>query len=470
MLFRPAGKRNGYSACVIKTDIVGTSTPSASSNVSTVGEAAEVWRADERWLLVERIVASTGFQRAAQLRHILEHITRVTIEQPGTALREYEIACDVLGRRSTFDPTSDNIVRQQMSQLRRRLEQYYEENPREELRLTIPKGSYAPHFDRQVAAPVQENTPVVAHAVHTHGEYTKSKKGVTLTWPVFTVLAAVSLAAVLLALWLVRNKADRTLPVTSGSESGNAFVQYLVKANGPIMIVQPDLSLSIVQNALSLDLSAQDYSQPNFLSGKIAAVPDPALRDVLQQIGSRHATSVDEAAALTEIRDDLAARGKTTSIRFARDLHTRDLGDGNLVLIGSRRSDPWTLLFTKNTVFQFVSAGNGFYQYMNTQPQPGEQQLYVPYEQHDGNIASYVDVVFGPNLTKSGYALVINGSDAVANVAAARYLFRGKLRPDIVALLQKPDLSRFELFLRGSHAENEAEDTFELVSVRSSTN
>jgi hypothetical protein len=114
----------------------------------------------ERWKLVQRIVASPGFQRAAQLRAMLQYVAEFAILHQGDSLHEYDIARDVLGRRSDFDPASDNIVRVQASHLRRKLEQYFvAEGLSEPLVLTIPKSSYVPHF--QAVAPVAQILPSV---------------------------------------------------------------------------------------------------------------------------------------------------------------------------------------------------------------------------------------------------------------------------------------------------------------------
>lgn len=65
---------------------------------------------DPRWLLVGRVLASKGFHRADQLRKILLYVSRSAILQPDQVLHEYDIACEVLQRRSNFDPANDNIV------------------------------------------------------------------------------------------------------------------------------------------------------------------------------------------------------------------------------------------------------------------------------------------------------------------------------------------------------------------------
>lgn len=236
--------------------------------------------------------------------------------------------------------------------------------------------------------------------------------------------------------------------------------------NGSVSIVEPDLALMIVQNFAGLDVSAQDYGQPDYLKNRIAAVDNPETRALLSAIAARRITNVEEAATSADIQNELVRLGKRTKVSFARDMHARDLSEGNLILIGSRRSNPWNTLFQSRMNFQFIAGPDGQYRFRNAHPLQGEEKTYVPYLRSEGKLTSYVDICFTVNLTDSGYVLLTTGSDADANDAAARYLFHGVLRPDIIRLLQTRDLHGFELFLRGSHTESDGEVMFDLVSVR----
>src|SRR5580698_4631554 len=80
---------------------------------------------DERWLLVQRIIASRYFVKASQLREILVYVTSQVLLDEKVAIPEHEIACKVLGRRESFNPNDDNIVRVQAGHLRKKLDQYF---------------------------------------------------------------------------------------------------------------------------------------------------------------------------------------------------------------------------------------------------------------------------------------------------------------------------------------------------------
>lgn len=431
------------------------------------------YQGDERWLLVQRVLASPGFQRAAQLRHMLEYITRAALLNPNSNLREYEIACEVLGRRANFDPTIDNIVRSQMSQLRRRLEVYFtEQAPHEPMRIVIAKGSYLPQFQR-----VPQNPPAEARPVEAVEEMLPAPGSPAQAAPsphrqrnvVLITCAAIALAC--LALWGWLGYRQRGSAAAGNSNSSVSFVQFL-KLKGPdVTIVLPDASLMLVQRQLNAGLTSQEYSTGSALKEQIARHPDPDMRQFLEAIRERRLINVNEAMSAEDLKDTLARNGVNASIKFARDMHTRDFGEGNLILIGSRRSNPWTELFAPQTNFRFIQDNvSRQFVYRNMAPAAGEPTTYQPYEAHEGKLSSYADVAFTANLTHSGYVLLINGSDYAANEAAIRYLLHGRLREDLASLLRRDDLPYFEVLLRGSHADNDAEESFDLVALRPAVN
>lgn len=97
--------------------------------------------ADSRWALVRRIVASEGFERASQLRGMLFYVSKLAILRPNENPSKHYIACNILGRRPEFDPANDNIVRAQFSNLRHKLQHYFDTEGRNEpLILTVPNA------------------------------------------------------------------------------------------------------------------------------------------------------------------------------------------------------------------------------------------------------------------------------------------------------------------------------------------
>jgi len=108
---------------------------------------------DERWALVLRIAESRLFSKASQLQDILLYICRRALTEADPTIREYDIGCNALGRKADFNPNEDNIVRVQISHLRKKLEEYFAtEGGLEPLQVRVPKGSYLPRFQPRVTS------------------------------------------------------------------------------------------------------------------------------------------------------------------------------------------------------------------------------------------------------------------------------------------------------------------------------
>src|SRR5215831_9149709 len=98
------------------------------------------------------VLSSAAFAQVDRLKRFLRYVAEETLAGRSEKLKEYPIGVEVFDRETSFDPRTDPIVRVQARRLRARLGRYYEEEGRnEELRIELPKGSYAPVFHRRGA-------------------------------------------------------------------------------------------------------------------------------------------------------------------------------------------------------------------------------------------------------------------------------------------------------------------------------
>lgn len=123
----------------------GSSWADATSNPAE-GDAVSLNELDRQ---VERILASQAFAKSRRLQDLL----RYTVEQiktgRGETIKEYLLAVEVFGRKPSFDPRFDSIVRVQAARLREKLEKYYAtEGGSDTIRIAIPKGAYVPTVQR----------------------------------------------------------------------------------------------------------------------------------------------------------------------------------------------------------------------------------------------------------------------------------------------------------------------------------
>lgn len=118
------------------------------STLSVCLEQAEIAPEEVRDQL-ERILKNHRFvsaeRNAGFLRFVVEHVLAGKADE----VKETVIASELYGRPSDYDPKVDSIVRVEATRLRSRLQAYYEgEGRRDPIRITLPKGTYVPRFDR----------------------------------------------------------------------------------------------------------------------------------------------------------------------------------------------------------------------------------------------------------------------------------------------------------------------------------
>jgi len=102
---------------------------------------------DPSWQLARRIAASRSFQKSSFLINFLLYVCEQELCGRGHELNEHQIGVKALGRPANYNPGDDNIVRNYARLLRKRLEEYFKTEGKDEiLRVDIPRGHYVPVF------------------------------------------------------------------------------------------------------------------------------------------------------------------------------------------------------------------------------------------------------------------------------------------------------------------------------------
>ncbi len=129
---------------------------------NTTSSAAELSIESIRAAL-EKILASPGFANADRLSRFIRYVVEETLNGQTDKLKESLLGIDVFGRKPSYDPRVDAVVRTEAVKLRARLRDYYESEGREdEVVIDLPKGGYIPAFrireklPELVVAPVEE--------------------------------------------------------------------------------------------------------------------------------------------------------------------------------------------------------------------------------------------------------------------------------------------------------------------------
>ena len=112
---------------------------------------------------LDRVLGSASFAASERNRRFLVYVVEEAVAGRSERLKAYSIATTVFGRPEGFDPQADPIVRMEARRVRRALERFYliEGNGQNAVRIDIPKGGYAPEFQRRGPQPPADQAEVL---------------------------------------------------------------------------------------------------------------------------------------------------------------------------------------------------------------------------------------------------------------------------------------------------------------------
>lgn len=101
---------------------------------------------------LDRICGTSKFKACPRLTSFLRFVVEAALEGRRSQLKGYTIGVEALGRRASFDPQIDPIVRVEATRLRRALAKHYAgEGAGDPLVIDIPRGHYVPTFRLRVS-------------------------------------------------------------------------------------------------------------------------------------------------------------------------------------------------------------------------------------------------------------------------------------------------------------------------------
>ena len=98
-------------------------------------------------LQLEKLLSTSLFNSSKRYPSFLKFVVSRALEGQNDQLKERILGVEVFGRPSDYDTNADPIVRVTAAEIRKRIEQYYQDPKHsQEIRLFLPAGSYAPQF------------------------------------------------------------------------------------------------------------------------------------------------------------------------------------------------------------------------------------------------------------------------------------------------------------------------------------
>jgi hypothetical protein len=441
----------------------------------SIEEEASVLQGDPRWKLAERAARSPALHRATQLRDMLLFIVRQSILNPDEPVHEFDIAHQVLGRRSDFNPLDDNIVRVQMAHLRKKLENYFStEGKQEDTVITVALGSYRPVFSPRVHPPapvLQENQSdriqsedslsggvATGRALPSAAREAREEiappldRARKLALPLAASLAVLALAGCCAALWIRLHDANQSLALArlaltpwKAQPAAGALWSNFFGTNRDTDVVLSDDSYLLIEQISKQTTPFYGYLNRTYLEPPPTAGSSPETRFIQSMIATKSLGNTSEFKLAHRILA-LDPQGTNVHLYSARQYMPALIKQDNVILIGGRVSNPWVELFEgrlnfiENTKFE----GFGVTTVTNRAPQAGEQALY-----QSTDSVGYCVVAFLPNPGQDGKVLLIEGTSAEATEAAGDFL-SGNQFSAFRGTLHAASLPYFEVLLKTS--------------------
>ncbi len=381
---------------------------------------------------IDKLIKSHSLHSSESLCKLLRYLAEHSLDHPGIALKEYQIATEVLGRPAGFDPQSDSTVRVQAGRLRVKLAEYYaHEGSDDPILVEVPKGSYALSFAlRTPRAGATSSGPLVFETAVKKKEEPAFNRGVVITAAVFSVLLAASLSTTAILL------SQRAHMQASNSTAPAAYEifwsRFLTGPQQPWVI---------------------------FSNGSFVGRPETGMRYFNPSSDTRafildHYTGVGEVLAIHELDRVFALLNRPIRIKRGALFSLDDAKNNDLIFVGSP-SENLTLLDipgTQEFVFRRLESGprKGDLAVLNVHPQPGEPKNFLGTPADQPTTEDYAVVSLLPGLDPSRSILILAGDTTFGTQAAVEYVCRENSVKELLRRLnvtRPSDLKPFEALL-----------------------
>lgn len=416
--------------------------------------ASDLSSASPEWQLVQRIAASPAFTRSTLLTNFLLYVCDRKLKGHEDEITEFQIGVHALGRPANYHPGEDNIVRNYARILRKRLEEFFEDEGRHEaICIIIPRGHYVPIF--APAQRIDDSAPNFSAAPETASEELQAVQGAEAEPPARQgidrrkFLISTSVAASLASLgWFGFYEVERSRP----ERLFQRLWSQVFNPNRECFVVTGDSGLVLFERVTGRNVTLNQYVNGTLASEfREFSLTSPSGKGSFDA-GLLHFTSTADLKLAVALDRLAMSSHATAKIRDARDMRMDEIKNSNAVFIGGPRANPWIDLFKPRSNFQMKfypvdSPDNGNQSIWNKSPKPGEQQEYM--RSNTAPFTTYTMVSFLPSLDDEGWVLLLAGQNLSGTEAAGDFVTN---RDAIAPVLKKAQRSNgsigpFELIL-----------------------
>jgi hypothetical protein len=350
---------------------------------------------------LEKLLATPHFSSSRRYPSFLRFVVHNALVGQTDLLKERILGVEIFGRHADYDTATDPIVRVTAAEIRKRIEQYYQEAGHDlEIRISLPPGSYVPQF----SLPAQSNGQAVEQVIPS-----------TLTFPA-----------------KVREVDERQTPGVRAPKSAAAFRMILAAAALAVLTVagyfawrslHPPMAKTFwapfVASGDPVLFCIADQNQYSNIKLRDAADPqhETTLNDTLTTV------VIDDVGPLINIAGLLRTYGKTYRVQAEASTSLTDLRRGPSVFIGAF-DNGWTLRLTSPLRYHFANDADMTRFWIEDREHPGKSPwvLVRDVQQRTGTYKDYAIVAGFVYPNSDQYALVVAGIARGGTVAAGEFL------------------------------------------------
>jgi len=353
---------------------------------------------------IDKLLSSHALHGSESLCKLLRYLADHALDHPGAAPKEYQIATEVFGRPSNFDPHLDSTVRVQAGRLRGKLAEYYAtEGAEDPILVDFPRGTYALTFHERPAG-AGRNHGSTLHESSAEATQTPRK------WFAAVLLLSVALSA-LVAVSMDRFLNRRTAEARLDTESTEVPTVLRVFWKG--FLTAPQEPWVIFSNAAFV--GRPDSGMRYYKSA----------RDGQAHILD-HYTGVGEVLAVHALDNVFVKLHQPIRVKRGSLFSLDDAKNNDLIFIGSPSENLILLEIpsTKEFVFRQIASGPraGNVEIVNVHPGADEPKSFLATPSDETLVDDYSVVALVKGLNPSRSELILAGTTTIGTQAAVEYV------------------------------------------------
>jgi hypothetical protein len=348
---------------------------------------------------VEHLLASPLFHSSKRYPSFLRFVVLRALDGQTDQLKERLLGMEIFDRPADYDTNKDPIVRVTAAEIRKRIEQYYQDPTHsQEIRVFLPAGSYAPQFswpghpagfpESPLELPNNGSDTISAHPAPVVPAASRPKRSAG-RWTLAFFLPVLALAIVSAALWRASYP-----PILK------QFWEPFVNSSEPVLFCIAD--------------------QNQYVTMRLRDAADPQRETTLTD--SMVTVIIDDVSPLVNVAGMLRTYGKTYRVLGESTTSLTDLRRGPSVFIGAF-DNSWTLRLTSPLRFHFANDPSMMRLWIEDRANPGKRDWMVDRSQQQTGVYKDYAIVarfLDPNTDQ--IAVVAAGIARGGTVAAGEFL------------------------------------------------